>query len=81
MRIGSVAVVIGLALTSVSCSRQEDGGKKSAAHEVGKVGYEVTKEAEKVAKKAGEKIKEATHEASQGWKEAQRAEKTKAKVK
>jgi hypothetical protein len=78
------SILLGLTLTA--CSRPQpgsnaDGKHPSPAEAVGKLAYKANKAAEKAATAAGREIRKSAIEAHQGYKEAQRQDREKAKEK
>lgn len=81
-----IAGSIFLGLTLMACSRPQSAGNADGKHETpseiaGKLAYKANKAAEKAATAAGREIRKSAIEAHQGYKEAQRQDRQKAKDK
>jgi hypothetical protein len=57
-------------------ANRNDDDRKSAAFKAGEIAHGLSKEAGKAAKAAGKEIGKDAHELREGWKEAQREDRT-----
>jgi hypothetical protein len=84
LRLVTGSILLGLMLTA--CSRPQPGNnadskRQTPAEVVGKLAYKANKAAEKAVTAAGREIRKSAIEAHQGYKEAQRQDREKAKEK
>jgi type IV pilus biogenesis protein CpaD/CtpE len=74
MRIRAVLLIAIIALGG--CARKENEND-SAAREAGRTAHDIVNKAEKTAKKAERDLEKAAKDVREGWKEADREDKTK----
>jgi hypothetical protein len=84
MKLSRGMLVLTLAAGLGACSRapsesasQRNHEANTAAGKVGQAAHTVAKDAGKVAKSAGRSLSKAAHEAREGWKEADRRDRSK----
>ena len=80
-----VCFAVGLSSCSLSHRNQssanrDEEDRKSAAFKAGEIAHGLSKEAGKAAKAAGKEIGREAHELREGWKEAQREDRTRKKT-
>jgi hypothetical protein len=79
----SIRVFFVLPLLLTACSppqpKRVEGNPDSAAGKAGHAAYAAAQETKKLAREAGRKLDKAGHDAREGWKEAEREKRDKAR--